>query len=305
VPRLPSRPPLSVIVPTRGEWPAIRPVIDALGAQLLDEGAELVVVDGTEQGDALDDGVAIPPELVRVIPSPGSDVFELRALGISEARGEIVAMTEDHCVPAHDYVAKILASHQQHSELAVAGAVVNGSTSRFIDRVNFLLVHARNLPPRHDPPGPGWIPTPSNVSYKRAAVPAERPDRGWLETVQNVALLQANEVAVDDRIVVAHVQSTGRLGTFRNHFLAGKSMGGLGRAAIGGRAAQLRWASSWAVAIPGQLVRPVWALRTRSARDRRDVLTSLPLVVAVSIADAVGFTCGVLAGAGRSPDLVR
>jgi hypothetical protein len=31
----------------------------------------------------------------------------------------------------------------------------------------------------------------------------------------------------------------------------------------------------------------------------------MPLVVAVSVFDAIGFTCGVLAGAGRSPRLLR
>jgi hypothetical protein len=295
-----------VIVPTRSEWPAIEPVIEALRTQLIAVGAELVVVDGTDHGNALDRRVAaVTPELVQVARAPGSDVFELRALGFTEANGEIVAMIEDHCVPAPDYVAAILESHERHPEQAVAGAVINGSTSRLIDRVNFLLVHARNLPPRDELPGAAWIPTPSNISYKRATVPSDVPERGWLETVHNVALLQANQVAFDDGIIVRHVQSTGRLGTFRNHFHAGRSMGGLARAAIGSRVAQLRWGCRSAIGVPIHLVRPVWQLRRRSASDRRAVLALMPLVVAVSAFDAIGFTCGVLAGAGRSPRLLR
>jgi hypothetical protein len=295
-----------VIVPTRCEWPAIEPVVDALRTQIIAVGAELVVVDGTDQGNALDRQMAaVTPELVPVTHAPGSDIYALRAVGLTEASGEIVAMTEDHCVPAADYVASILASHERHPELAVAGAVINGSTSRLIDRVNFLVVHARNLPPHDELPGATWIPTPSNISYKRAAVPLEVPERGWLETVHNVALLKANQVAFDDRIIVRHVQSTGRLGTFRNHFHAGKSMGGLARAAIGPRAAQLRWGYREAMRVPAHLVRPVWQLRRRSASDRRAVLSSLPLVVAVSALDAIGFACGVLAGPGRSPHLLH
>jgi hypothetical protein len=295
-----------VIVPTRCEWPAIEPLIDALRTQIVAAGAELVVVDGTDQGNALDRRmVAIPTELVRVTRAPGSDIYALRAVGLTEASGDIVAMTEDHCVPAPDYVAAILASHQQHPEYGVAGAVINGSTSRLIDRVNFLVVHARNLPPHDEPADATWIPTPSNVSYKRAAVPSEVPERGWFETVHNVALLQANQVVFDDRIIVRHVQSTGRLGTFRNHFHAGKSMGGLARAAIGTRAAQLRWGYRSAIRVPAHLVRPVWRLRRRSTSDRLAVLSLLPLVVAVSAFDAIGFICGVLAGAGRSPHLLH
>ena len=295
-----------MIVPTRCEWPAIEPVVDALRSQIIAVNAELVVADGTDRGAAIDRrAAAVPPELVRVLRVPGSDVFELRARGLAEANGDIVAMIEDHCEPAPDFVAAILASHQQHTEHAIAGAVTNGSTTRVIDRVNFLVVHARNLPPRDEIPGAAWIPTPSNVSYKRSAVPSKVPERGWLETVHNVALLQADQVAFDDRIVVKHVQSTGSLGTFRNHFHAGKCMGGLARATIGDRAAQLRWGYRSALGVPADLVRPVWQLRRRSAGDRRAVVPLLPLVVAVSTFDAVGFTCGVLAGAGRSPRLVR
>jgi Glycosyl transferase family 2 len=302
----PSRPPVSVIVPTRCEWPGVEPVINELRTQIIAVGAELVVVDGTDHGNALDRGtVAIPPELVRVIRAPGLDIYALRAAGLTEATGEIVAMTEDHCVPAPDYVAAILASHERHSEHAVAGAVINGSTSRLIDRVNFLVVHARNLPLPREGPDPSWIPTPSNISYKRTAIPSEVPERGWLETVHNVALLQGNQVALDDRIIVRHVQSTGRLGTFRNHFHAGKSMGGLARTAMGSPAAQLRWGFRSAIRVPAALVRPVWHLRRRSPSDQWAVLTMLPLVVALSAFDAIGFMCGVLAGAGRSPHLMH
>ena len=168
-----------MVVPTRCEWPAIEPVVDALRSQLIDVGGELLVVDGTDDGNALDGHeAAVPPELRRVARSPGSDVFELRARGVAEARGEIVAMIEDHCEPAPDFVATMLASHARHPEQVIAGAVVHGSTTRLIDRANFLVVHARNLPPRTEIPGSAWIPTPSNVSYKRAAVPSEIPERG-------------------------------------------------------------------------------------------------------------------------------
>jgi hypothetical protein len=300
------RPPISIVVPTRGDWPLVKPVVDALRTQIIAVDAELVIIDGTTSGSGFDRQQAgIPSPLTRVVPSPGSDIFELRALGMAEARGHVVAMTEDHCVPAPDYVAAVLRAHDEHAEQAVAGAVTNGSPDRLIDRANFLLVHARNLPPRDTLPEAGWIPTASNISYKRDAVPLAKPDRGWLETQHNVELLFANEVVFDDRIVVRHVQSTGRFGTLRNHFHAGKSMGGLGRNAIEGRRAQLRWAGRLVVNIPTQLVRPVWQLQRRSAADRRAVLPLLPIVVVVSAADAVGFACGVLTGPGRSPDLLR
>src|SRR5262249_45440075 len=154
-------------------------------------------------------------------------------------------------------------SHEQHPELLVAGAVVNGSTDCRIDEANFLIVHARNTPPRPEVPGGDWIPTPSNASYKRAAIPADVPRAGWLETEHNVALLHQGEVALDDRIVVRHVQSTGSFGTCMNHFHAGRSMGGLARPVIDDARERTRWALGAAAKLPIQLVRPVWDRRAR------------------------------------------
>jgi hypothetical protein len=302
-----SRPPLSVVVPTRSRWPAIEPLLDAMHRQLVAVGAELVIVDGTVDGCALDHRdprATVASGLVQVVPSPGSDVFELRALGLVQANGRIVAMIEDHCVPEPEYLDALLRAHAQHAEQAVAGAVINGSTNHLIDRVNFLLVHARNVPPRDSVPGPGWIPTSSNVSYKRAAIPTDRPKPGWIETVHNVALLHDGQVAFDDRIVVRHIQSSGKLGTFKNHFHAGKSMGGLARTAIGGRAAQGRWALRATLSLPVHLVRPIWQLQ-RPARSRRALLPVVSIAAALSTADAVGFACGVIAGPGRSLQAVR
>jgi hypothetical protein len=298
-----QRPSVSVVIPTRAEWPAIEPVVAMLGAQVVDAGAEIVVVDGTMDGSALDRRIPTPlREHLRVVAAPGSDVFELRARGLLEACGEIVAMSEDHSVPAPDYVTKVLSSHARHPERAVAGAVINGSTDRLIDRVNFLLVHARNLPPRNALPGGSWTPTPTNVSYKRAAIPSDLRDPGWLETVHNVELLHAHEVVFDDTIVMAHVQSIGFFETFRNHFRAGKSTGGLARTAIGTRAQQLRWGLGSSIGLPGHLVRPVWQLRRRWAKNHRALLNVLPLAVALSVFAATGFLFGVIAGPGRSPE---
>ena len=136
-----ARPPLSVVLATRSVWPAMSPTLDALVPQASELGAEVLVVDG--DGHAFKDQV--PPE-VRYVSVPGADVFRLRARGLVEARGEIVAFTEDHCVPAPDFCAATLRAHGEDPRPAVSGAVVNGSPDSTIDRANFLNVHGDNLP---------------------------------------------------------------------------------------------------------------------------------------------------------------
>jgi hypothetical protein len=282
----------------------IAPVIDVLGPALQAVAGELVIVDGTPDASGVNpDAVAAPSRRVRVVRVRVPDVFELRAVGLAEASGEIVAITEDHCIPSPDFVSMILRAHAEHSQALVAGAVVNGSTERAIDRANFLAVHARNLPPRSSKPPAGWIPSPSNVSYKRAALPRSKPARGWIETVLNVRMLFEGKVALDDRVLVRHIQCRGILATFGNHFHAGRSMGGLGREAVGPRSDQLRWGFRMAPLIPFALTRPAW--ERRSLADSREVMKVSALVFALGCADAIGFLAGVLAGPGQSPKLVR
>ena len=284
----------------------VEEVIDVLHDEVVQLGAELVIVDGTKGGDAVDrDAVDLPPDDLRVSCHPGADVFQLRAYGLAEARGDIVAVTEDHSVPTVGYLHSILDAHRRHDAPAVAGAVVNGSSKRWIDRVNFLVVHARNLPPVSTLPGSGWVPTPTNESLKRSAVPEGVPDPGWLETVHNVVLVQTGQVVFDDKIVVRHVQSLGTVGTIRNHFHAGRSMGGLARDAVGDRPAQLRWGARSAVALPRNLVRPAWEVAQRDRAHRREILPLLPAVFALSLVAVIGFVCGVVAGPGASADLVE
>lgn len=301
-----SVPSVSVVVSTRVPWPGLEPAIDALRDQLVTLGAELVIVDGTERGDALEVGAAvIPPASLQVVCRPGADIFELRAHGLVAANGEIVAMTEDHCVVAADYLVAVLRAHAEHTEPAVSGAIFNGTAERWIDEANFLITHAGNLPPRASAPFPGWAPTSSNISYKRGSLPTEVPRPGWLETVHNVEILQRHEVVIDDRIVVWHHQSTGRLGTFRNHFHAAKSMGGMACTSIGSRRAQLRWGLRSAIGLPARLIGPAWQVRRRDPSQRTRIPFLLPLLVMISAAAAVGLVCGVLAGPGRSRYIVQ
>jgi glycosyl transferase family 2 len=286
------RPPLTVVLGTRSTWPEIAATLDALVPQAQECGAEILVVDGA--GRAFDRDV---PPTVRYVSAPGGDVFRLRAVGWVEARGEIVAFSEDHCVPARDFCAAILRAHEEHPQAAVSGAVVNGSPNRAIDRANFLNVHGGNLPSLVGTT-PMWGPTPTNVSFKRSVIPDEEPPTGWLEIVFGHELQTRDEVAIDARIVVSHVQSTGRLGTFANHFHAGRSFAGFARQ-LAPKGERTGFLLRNAVAVPRPIVRR--ALRGgRIAEAPRSPHRLLPLIVGLALAGALGVLWGGWTGPGKS-----
>ena len=291
------RPPLTVVLATRSVWPAIAPALDALVPQAAELGAEILVVDGG--GRALHAAV---PACVRLVSVPDADVFRLRAVGMVEARGDIVAFTEDHCVAFPDFCAATLRAHYEDPRPAVSGAVVNGSPETAIDRANFLNVHGDNLPPLVGT-APAWGATPSNVSFKRSVIPDDEPPSGWLEIFLSQSLRQKGEVAVDARIVVSHVQRTGWLGTFVNHFHAGRSFAGLARQFVPPRQRAGFFARSAVTLVSAIVRRGVRAGRHNVTRG--DATRILPLIVGLAVAGAVGVVWGALTGPGRSALLLR
>ena len=73
---------------------------------------------------------------------PGRGPHELRLLGLTEARGNVVAITEDHRDVAPDWCEQVIAAHERcPGAVAVAGPVTNGADTNVADRASFLLVH--------------------------------------------------------------------------------------------------------------------------------------------------------------------
>jgi hypothetical protein len=292
-----SRPPLSVVFATRCRWSEIAAFLDVIEDQVRAVGGELLVVDGRS--------AALPNETEDAaswIHAPGSDVFELRALGAARARGEVVAYTEDHCEVAPDWCERILTAHRDHPDASVvAGAVLNGSEGRMIDRANFVLAHASNLPPLRDVPRE-WASSGANVSFKREVLPADTPGRGWLDFVVPAEAIAGGRFVVDDRIRVRHVQSYGVVGTVANWYHSGRCLAVL----TAGLTPSVRRASLalTGLALPYSLLRRAFRVARSKPSGRQAYRLIAPMVV-LAFGAATGFVMGVLAGPGNSLQRLR
>src|SRR5262249_20784857 len=102
---------------------------------------------------------------VRLLRATGPvSVPRLRSWGLREATGDIVALLEDHCVPAPDWLHKMTLAQQSGREV-VSGAVENRSTARIVDWAVYLFEYSEYMNPitRGQVKGaPG-----NNISYKR------------------------------------------------------------------------------------------------------------------------------------------
>ena len=284
---------LSVIVTCTQPWPEVRGCLERLAPQMRAGETELIVADGSACG--LDAKVA---ERVRWLRYPGRGPHELRLLGLTEARGDVVAITEDHCDVAPDWCEQVLDAHARHpAAAAIAGPVTNGAAGRLMDRASFFLVHGRNVPENAGRPGDWFPPAGSNVSYKREQIMCSVQRPGDLELVVTPQLWAHGLLAFDENVVVAHSQSLGIAEHVRNHFHSGRSHAGL--VAARGATARRRALVRDAVALPRRLVGATLVVGRAVPRYRSEIRRLVPAISILATAATAGYLAGI-AGPGSS-----
>jgi hypothetical protein len=231
---------------------------------------------------------------------PGGSIFRMRQAGLAAARGDVVAITEDHCVPPPGWLARHLAAHGEHPEFAaVGGPVVNGCTRRLADWAIFLQNHAPWFPPV--PSGERRDVDRSNVSYKRRVLPSAPSRDGWDDPYFDQALLERGErYWFDADIVLDHFQSLGVRGTMVLEFHVGRGVAGLQMLHGMSRRERVVRAVTSPLIAPANLRAVLRVVRKRRVYPRR-ALASLPLTPVISVFLAAGFLVGYAAGPGTSP----
>jgi len=289
-----KRPPLSVVIPARDGTNDLGPVLDALLPGAETTGAEVLIVGASE--------VSPPPaaDRVRLIPMPEPDILVLRRQGLAEARGEVVAIGEDHAVPRPGWCEAVIRAHSEQPDAdAVVGCLVNGTDATVSGRANFLAFASPWQPPM--PSLPGGRPPPSSIlSLKREVlrgIEGEAP--GWFEAGLLPTLFEEGRMVADDRIVVDHFQDHGSLWSIRNSFHSARSSYGDERTRL--EPAARRRLARWAVS---QIPRLRRAEARDGLRESRMSATESALLSAIGLAAGVGAAAGLLIGPGRSADRV-
>lgn len=210
-------PSLSVVLAVTEPWPAVEPCLVALVPEARALGAEVVVASNDGRGVVVD---ARWGETVRVMVLPGASPYRCRAEAIAAARGAIVAVTEDHCVPSAGYCREVLAAHARAPEAAViGGSVDNGAREAVLDEASFFISNTAFVRPVAAAVAERCVFGQANVSFKRASLAAHRvSDRDTLTELQLALRAAGARFAVDERVHVVHDQRLGTVGTVLVHF---------------------------------------------------------------------------------------
>lgn len=149
-----SAPVVSVIVPTRNRAASLRRLLDAIASQSLAD-FELIVVDDGSSDTTPSVLCELSDARVRSLRTEGVGAVQARCIGVADATGQILAFTDDDCVPDADWL-------RRGVDAITAGAdVVQGRTEpeRPATALERTLSHSAT---------DGLFPT-CNVFYRRSA----------------------------------------------------------------------------------------------------------------------------------------
>ena len=165
------QPVLSIGVLPFSDTAALTRCLDALRAQKSAGELEILVPFPADAADIA--GLAKHYPETTFIPVQGARTpAELRARAVAAANADVVALIEDHCVPNHDWCARILAAYSNHSEpfAGVGGAVEKGlpahrKNDTALNWAVYMTDYSRYMNPL--PAGPIAEISDTNSSYRK------------------------------------------------------------------------------------------------------------------------------------------
>jgi hypothetical protein len=239
-------PRLSVVVGLiSGKKPDLARCLRALHAQAPGIVTEIVVPYDDPCADVVTLGREFPH--VRFVHAAGLDTRAaregasrehhdtLRTIGIREARGELIALTEDHAYVADSWCAELAAALDRYPTAAAIGGAVDCDSERLLNWAVWFCDFGRYQNPL--PEGPAAFVSDSNVAYRRAALEkvADAWQADYHETAVHWAMIAAGfDLCTTPRVMVWQARSGLVLGAaLRERFVWARSFAGTRARLIG------------------------------------------------------------------------
>ena len=293
-------PAISVVLASVNGWEVLGPTLASLDAQPERDRMEVVVVDAAG-GETRDRLRAHRPAVELVESDDRLPIPRLRYLGVRRARGEVVAILEDHGEVAPDWAAAVLESHRGPWG-AVGGPVENGRDG-WINWAAFFCEYTPYMGPLpegdvDDLPG-------NNIAYKGPHLRkyAQVLDDGkWESWINDRLRADGISLRADNRMVVRHIKPF-RLADFlvqRFHFA---------RSYAGMRRPDQTWPKRiiyglGSTALPALLLARIARQAIGKRRNLGRFAASVPLLAVFLSVGAVGEMIGYLFGPGASLEKV-
>ncbi len=221
-----------------------------------------------------------------------------RAVGLNLSNGKIIAMTEDHAVPAEDWCEQILTLHEQSFGI-IGGAIEN----RIDDPLNWAWYYCDFG--RYGKPLPNneaEFVSDVNVSYKRETIMSVRKiwNNAYRETTVHWALRSLGEkIVLDERMKVFQERPKMKLSEALRERVNWGQVFAETRANEMNIPKRLIYAAG-TILLPPLLLLRVFKNMYRQKRTFRQMVTTLPLAFLFLIHWSLGETIGYLRGEPQS-----
>jgi len=196
-------PRISVVIAWVNDVKWLTPCLDALMNQTRAAPQEIIVA--TRLGETKRRHLSQQfPNVMVIDGGPRATIPALRALALERATGDVVAVTEDHCVADSGWMAAIRRSIERGAQV-VGGPIENACDQRRCDQAAFLTEYAGAIGPRTDGPVNG-LPG-NNVAYRREWVDGLREtlaDGRWESFYHDALRGRGVELVYDSAMVMRH-----------------------------------------------------------------------------------------------------
>jgi glycosyltransferase involved in cell wall biosynthesis len=195
---------ISVVIASIVGPPFIDECLESIREQARELAAEVIVVAcGTaEYASRLGDKF---PWVQVIHRGDRATVPELRRCGVEAAQGAIVAIIEEHCLAAPDWLERAKEAHERGSYAAVGGPIVDYDYRRLRDWVVYFLEYNGYLPPWQD--GEVNDLNGANIAYRRQVLLDHREllrEGYWEASLHPRLLIESMKFLSVPRMVVHH-----------------------------------------------------------------------------------------------------
>ena len=290
-------PKFSVIIASVNGLPTIAECLNALENQQGEHDAEIIVVDRTTDETAEHIKTHFPKvKLIKSAEKVG--IPELRAIGMKQAVGDFLIITEDHCIAPENWFSEFQTAHEKGYEV-VGGAVENACRESLTDWATFLCEYSAFMPPINS--GETEFVAGNNVSYKRTAIEQISDDikTNYWEYFLQVELrrMNVNFLAVPS-IVVNHKKEFGFFYFLSQRFHYSRSFAAMRRQKS--TVSQQIFYVLYAPIAPFHLTWRIIQNVLRKKRNQKELLLSFPMLFVFMIVYAFGEFVGQTFGSGNS-----
>jgi glycosyltransferase involved in cell wall biosynthesis len=164
---------ISIVIASAAGGDFLFRCLESLYRQIEGPEVEAIVVDRCGEERCLEIAQRFPS--VRTLHDagePAPSVPQLRARGVGETRGDIVAILEEHCTVPPGWISAIRDAFQDPRVTAVGGPIQDDGYERSRDWVVYFMEYHNYLPPWPDGKWPAL--NGANIAYRREALAPHR-----------------------------------------------------------------------------------------------------------------------------------